>query len=462
MSVTLSVLELNDIALLLGDGSGASVRSPGFATLTRDAVVTGAAALAQARLNPRQTVSQFWLRLGTEPLHNARSHARHHADLAWAQLQQLAAAAGNPAELILAVPGSFTREQLAVLLGIAQRASFRAVGLVDAALAAASAEHVPRSALHLDLQLHQCVLTRLVRDGDMLARERVHTVPGAGLLQLQERWAQLVTARFIQHSRFDPMHAAATEQQLYDRLPAWMAALEEGEDVHAELRNGTASYHAKLGIGEVLEASQPVYAQILDAVQRERHGAVLLCSARLASLPRLARLLPQAIRLPEDAAIRACLRHAALIRCEDAALRFVTRLPAVAEATIVPGAAPAPLPASAASAAGDEAAPAPAADVPSHLVAGARALRLAPGSLYLGAGAQGWTLTRRLPPDLAGTLGWDGARWWLMPAAGLALELDGEPVRSATVLRAGQRLALPARRAELWAVAETPVPDDGA
>lgn len=457
--MTLSVLELNDIGLLLGDGTSAPTRSPGFATLTRDAVVTGAAALAQARLNPRQTISQFWLRLGTEPLHNARSHARHHADLAWAQLQQLAAAAGNPAELILAVPGSFTREQLAVLLGIAQRASFRAVGLVDSALAAASTVHIPRSALHLDLQLHQCVLTRLVRDGDMLARERVHTVPGAGLLQLQERWAQLVTARFIQHSRFDPMHAAATEQQLYDRLPAWMAALEDGEDVHAELRNGSASYHAKLGIGEVLEAAQPLYAQIVDAVQRERQGAVLLCSARLAPLPRLARLLPEAIGLPEDAAIRACLRHAALIRSEDAALRFVTRLPASADE---PATGLAPAPASAASAAGGEPLPAPATDVPSHLVAGARALRLAPGSLYLREGADGWTLTRRLPPDLAGTLSWDGAQWWLMPAAGHALELDGEPVRSATALRAGQRLALPARRAELWVVAETPVPDDGA
>jgi hypothetical protein len=324
LSMALAVLELNDIALLLGDGTGTPSRSPGFATLTRDAVVTGAAALAQARLNPRQTISQFWLRLGTEPLHNARSHARHHADLAWAQLQQLAAAAGSPEQVILAVPGSFTREQLAVLLGIAQRASFRAVGLVDSALAAASTAQVAHSALHLDLQLHQCVLTRLVRDGDMLVRERVHTVPGAGLLQLQERLAQLVTARFIQHSRFDPMHAAATEQQLYDRLPAWMAALEDGEDVHAELRNGTASYHAKLGIGEVLEAAQPVYAQIVDAVQRERQGAALLCSARLAPLPRLGRLLPETTRLPEDAAIRACLRHAALIRSEDAALRFVT------------------------------------------------------------------------------------------------------------------------------------------
>ncbi len=452
--MTLSVLELNDIALLLGNGTGTPTRSPGFATLTRDAVVTGAAALAQARLNPRQTVSQFWLRLGTEPLHNARSHARHHADLAWTQLQQLAAAAGSPAQLILAVPGSFTREQLAVLLGIAQRASFRAIGLVDSALAAASTAQVAHSALHLDLQLHQCVLTRLVRDGDMLVRERVHTVPGAGLLQLQERLAQLVTARFIQHSRFDPMHAAATEQQLYDRLPAWMAALEDGEDVHAELRNGTASYHAKLGIGEVLEAAQPVYAQIVDAVQRERQGAALLCSARLAPLPRLGRLLPEAIRLPEDAAIRACLRHAALIRSEDAALRFVTRLPAIADAPATePESPPAPAVGSG---------PAPAADTPSHLVAGARALRLAPGSLYLHEGAHGWTLTRRLPPDLAGTLSWDGAQWWLMPAAGHALALDGEPVRSATLLRAGQRLALPARRAELWVVAETPVPDDGA
>lgn len=446
------VLELNDSALLLGDGSAPPARSPGYATVTRHEVVTGEPALARARIEPRHTLNQFWLRLGTEPLHEARAHARHHADLAWSQLQQLANAAGGPQRVILAVPGSFSREQLAVLLGIAQRTSFRAVGLTDSALAAATTTAVGAAALHLDLQLHQCVLTRITRADGMLAREQVRTLPGCGLAQLQERWAQLLATRFIEQSRFDPLHAAASEQQLYDRLPHWLAALQTADDVATELLNGGTGYHAKLRARDVLEAALPVYSQIEDAVRRERAGATVLASARFAALPRIEALLPAFTRLDAEAVIRGCLRHAALICSDESALRFVTRLPAGEDATahaVAGTAAPAPLVSAEAT-------------VPSHLVVGARALRLDPGSLYLHRDAEGWTLSRQMPHAFAGTLTWDGAGWLLVPAPGSALRLDGGAVRAPLPLRAGQRLQPDAGTDALRLVAESAVGDDGA
>ncbi len=455
------VLELNDSALLLGDSRSPALRSPGYATVTRHGVITGEAAQARARSEPRHTLNQFWLRLGTEALHDARSHARHHADLAWAQLQQLAATAGNPQRVILAVPGSFSREQLGVLLGIAQRTSFRAVGLTDSALAAASTVAPGSEALHLDLQLHQCVLTRISHDGDMLTRENVRSLPGCGLVQLYELWAQLLTRRFIQQSRFDPMHAAATEQQLYDHIPQWIGALHDGDDVSVELRSAGTSYHAKLRAREVLDAAQPVYAQIEEAVRSElAAGANLLASARFAALPRIEGVLPAFTQLDPEATIRGCLQHAALICSNDEALRFVTRLPTNRDTagSANPGVERRDAAPEAPDAAPSVATPA----LPSHLVIGARALRLETGSLYLHRDRNGWTLSRRMPHAFAGTLRWEGSEWVLAPATGGTLRLDGRPVLAPSPIRAGQHLQPGTGDEVLQLVAESTIGSDGA
>ena len=454
------VLELNDSALLLGDGRSPALRSPGYATVTRHEVITGDAAQARARGEPRHTLNQFWLRLGTEALHDARSHARHHADLAWAHLQQLAASAGNPQRMILAVPGSFSREQLGVLLGIAQRTSFRAVGLTDSALSAASTVALGGEALHLDLQLHQCVLTRISQDGDMLTRENVRSLPGCGLVQLYELWAQLLTRLFIRHSRFDPMHAAASEQQLYDHIPPWIGALHDGDDVSVELRSAGTSYHAKLRAREVLDAAQPVYTQIEEAVRSELAGANLLASARFAALPRIEGALPAFTRLDPEAAIRGCLRHEALICSDDEALRFVTRLPAHGKTS--GSADPGGEHSDAVHEAPDDAPSVATPAVPSHLVIGERALRLEPGSLYLHRDRNGWTLSRRMPHTFAGTLRWEGSEWVLAPVSGATLRLDGRPVRSPSPIRAGQHLQPDSGDEVLQLVAESTIGSDGA
>ena len=447
--MSLAVLELNDVELTVGDAGGILARSPGFAHLAPDAPVVGEAARSRARLDPRRTISQFWQRLGTEPLHLATPHARHHADLAYHQLLHLHELAGKPPELLLAVPGSFAREQLAVLLGIAERCPFRATGLVDSALAAASTVVLPGAALHLELQLHQCVLTRLVREDGMLVRSEVRTVPGAGLAQLQERWARRAAAAFIQQTRFDPLHAAAPEQQLCDRLPEWLAALSAEDDVTAELQQGPNRYRVTLRAGEMLDAVHPVYEQLLEALARDCGDGALLLGAHAARLPRLAERVPGAIMLDAEAAIRGALQHAALIRGTDRALRFVTRLPARP-------AAPAAAPAAAATTELPVAAAAP-----THLVAGARALRLEPGTLYLqGDDETGWSLARTASATSRCILEWNGRGWRAAAPPGVLLRIDGLPAPTSTPVHGGTRLGI--QDATLFFVTETVADTDAA
>jgi len=445
--VSLCVVELNDIDVCVSDGVALRLHSPGYALLGSDSLEIGEAARAKARLNPRQTNSHFWTRLGTDPLPNPAGHARHYADLAFAHLNHLHESANRPEEILFAVPGSFSREQLSILLGVAQRCPFRAVGLVDSAVAAATDVAFSARAIHVDLQLHQSVLTRLSRDAGTVAREAVEVLPGTGWVQLLERWARMLTEGFIRQSRFDPLHTAQSEQQLYDRMPGWLLALQQQSDVQAELVNAGVSHHAKLRANDFVRAAQPLYTQIVDAAHRFGEGAPLLLSHRLAALPRTGDLLTGCIPLREGAVVSGCLQHIDLIRSDEGALRFVTRLPAGASITqgVEPG--------------GGEAAPA--APDPTHVLTAARALRLRAPRLYLRrSDHDGWRLSTDSTAPYSCSIFREGGNWWLLAASDARIELNGKDVETPAPVGTGDRFRIgKGGDAEFHLIAE--VDDDG-
>lgn len=434
--MSLAVLELNDASLVLGDASGVLARSPGFALLSAEAPVLGEPARAAARIDPRRTISQFWQRLGTEPLHQAPPHTRHHADLGYRHLLQVHELGGKPEDIVLAVPGSFSRDQLALLLGIAERCPFRARGLVDSALAAAATLPLQGPVVHLELQLHQAVLTRIDREDGTLYRGAVRTLPGAGIAALHDRWARRMAEAFIRQCRFDPLHAAATEQQLYDALPGWLAALSREDSVEAEVRQQDNRHRATLRAAEMLDAVQGIYTDLLEALAREGGGAGLLLGAQAAGLPGFAARVPEAHCLDEAAPVRGALQHLELVRSEDRALRFVTRLPASTTTAVQRSqmtAAPAP--------SRTETARRAAVPAATHLVSGLKALRLAGERLYLaGNTEEGWTLSRTAPESARCTLDREGGHWHVTPSAGVLLRVDGLPVPSRVRAHAGIRL----------------------
>lgn len=435
--MSLAVLELNDAALLLGDAGGVVVRSPGFALLAADAPVLGEAARAAARIDPRRTNNQFWQRLGTEPLHHAPPHTRHHADLGYRHLLHVHEQGGKPAEVLLAVPGSFTREQLALLLGIAERCPFRACGLVDSALAAAATVQLPGPAIHLELQLHQAVLTQIENEAGTLSRGAVRTVPGAGFAALQDRWARRAAEAFIRQCRFDPLHAAASEQALYDLLPGWLESLSREESVEVEIRQQDNRHRATLRAGEMLDAAQSTYTDLLEALAREGAGASILLGSHMARLPRFAERVPEAHRLEEDAPLRGALLNAARVRSEERALRFVTRLPGGdVPQTVAPLHAVA-IPTRATNQQVSRVLPA------THLVAGGSALRLFGERLYLaGSAADGWRLSRTDPGDARCQLDQADGDWYAAPTPGVLLRMDGLPAPGRMKVRAGTRLGV--------------------
>lgn len=418
-----AVLELNDSELLVARAGRVLARSPGVAVIRGDGIELGEAALRRARLDPRQTFSRFWYELNQDPLRTPSGAARHHADLAYAQLQQLHEKSGRPGELVVAVPGSFSAEQLALLLGIAEAVPMKIVGLVDAAVAAAAAAAGPGLHQHVDLHLHHAVVTQL-EVGEQARRTAVKVVDGAGLAAVHDRCAAAIADLFIQQARLDPLHHASTEQALYDQLPGCIANLGRQGEVLLEIHFSGTRYQVRLPRAQLQRALNPVFEKITAAA--DAHAGWLL-SHRLASLPRGAEHFPGARVLPESAVIEGCARFAPPPAPAEAGLSFVTQLQAAAQ----PAGAhePAAPPATETTRRADESA--------SHLLVGDRAYRISAQPLYLA--ADGSIAPARRPGTLcAVALAAGGARVELDGASGASL--NGRALNGSTPLRPGDRL----------------------
>ncbi len=332
--MSLKVIELNDVRLRIADGEGLAAETPGFALLRDGELSLGAEAEQQLRMHPTQSYFRFWHELNMTPL-PGKSRIRHHADIAWSQLNQLAREASCEGEALLAVPGHYQPPQLGILLGIANQCAFGASGIVDAALAAAIDQTGTEPVVHAGLFLNQTLLTRLVhKDGVLRVDKRVQ-VPQLGRQQILDTLMRAANDAFILQCRFDPRHDARTEQDLYSRLADWLD--DEGKreaNLSLQLKAGGNSYRAELTSEQILTALRPRYRELRASLRPLlAGGGEVLLDHRLARLPQAGELFGQDVntrRIEAETLILNCLRHADQIRQRDGngALRLVDALPA--------------------------------------------------------------------------------------------------------------------------------------
>jgi len=338
-------LELIDSGLVLarqqGDASQQLAMVPGMALLEDRATLTGEQAARRVRLQPLLAHTGFWRALSTDPLARPSRLVRTSADLAFVQAEALLAPYAPEGErLLLAVPAGYSRDQLGLLLGVINETGVSVAGLVDAALAASSLLPAPARVLHLDLELHQAILTVLEYAGGGrpgLKRSRYETALRQGMLALQQTWMQFIAAQFVRKTRFDPLHEAASEQRLFDELPRWLAALSHQERIILDMQFGERSLEIELEKVQFIEAAQPHYAEIQRLVQGARIAGwpiELHVSQRVAALPGLLERFMelrdcQVQILPAGAAALGALRHADAIERPADALALVQQLPVI-------------------------------------------------------------------------------------------------------------------------------------
>ena len=328
--MSVCIIELNDSEIRAARDAKIILRSPGYAVVKKDRLYTGNDALKQAYLNPRETYNRYWDKLNQDALQTPAPNYRHHADLAYAHLMEIYQQCGKPGEVLFAVPCGYTRDKLALLLGIAEACPFQAVGMVDSAVAAAATVVGRGSYQHLDIYLHHAVITQLDA-AEHITRTSVEVLDDSGLLRIYTAIASMIADLFIEQSRFDPLHHAVSEQALYDQLPQCLQALRNSNEVLFEIHYKNTTHQARLHREALQARLRPIYEKILQRLVRDR---TVLVGDRVNVLPGLAQLLPETALLSAEAVFKGCAEHQDHIRSKGPALSFITALPVTNQPSI--------------------------------------------------------------------------------------------------------------------------------
>ena len=266
---TLAVFNINDAGVQVAVGNKLIRTSPGYALLDNQQLLTGEAASQKVRLLPRWTNNRFWSQLNTAPLAQPSGPLRHHADLAFAHLENLWQPIKKKVkQVIFCVPGDYSAENLGLLLGLAKECALPITGVVDQSLVAACNLSSAPTLLHLDIQLHQITLSRLSNQ-NLLVKKHTKTITDIGLANLRERWADIIAKQFVQATRFDPLHEAATEQQMFDKLPGWISSLDASRMTPFELTHEKGKQSTNVSRDALLGACTFLYPQIVQMLRQE-------------------------------------------------------------------------------------------------------------------------------------------------------------------------------------------------
>jgi len=295
-------LELSDAGILVAGGEparllpvdGKMFESPGYAVPEKKQLLVGRSAESKAQLLPLQVNNRFWDQLNTEPLEQKSRHAQNHAEIACAHLSLIWENVKMHGEdMIIAVPDYYGREHLGLILGMAQELSIPLRGFVSLPIAASFNPRPDAMLLHLDIHLHRFEITCL-HQGEELTREQSADAQEINLEQLYRNWVESIAREFVRNTRFDPLHKAATEQALYNRLPAALEILKVNSSFLFEISHGKHIYRITLSRDFLKRKSASMYDEILNLIgqMRAAHGqndsrTVLQLTHRIGSLPGL-------------------------------------------------------------------------------------------------------------------------------------------------------------------------------
>ncbi len=323
--MTLTLLDINDSNLQLWQG-GQALQSPGYALLEGQEYRFGLKARSAARLRPRDINSRYWGQLNTDTLQPALGPARHTADLVHAHLLDIHQQAGQPEELIIAAPASMQREQLALLLGIIEQCPFNAVGLVNRSVALASLYAGTGNVYHLEIQLHQAVISELTVHNGVVELQNVFPLPGSGLLQLQDRLVEIIGSAFIRQTRFDPRRKANSEQRLYDHLPEVLRALANTGEYHLDM----AGYRVRISRDDLKAAAELLNNSIITAIGTPGRDDCVMLDPAAVILPGFAGQFHRVQCVTDKALSEAVEQHESRLVQREQQLHFISSLPVLA------------------------------------------------------------------------------------------------------------------------------------
>jgi hypothetical protein len=259
--MSLAVLELNDQDLLIKNQAGEVFSEPGFALHTGEGIITGIEARRQAWLQPQNVYRQYWRNLNQTELSGDLPWARHHADIAFAQLKTLFSSAGSPDQVVVSVAACFDDEQLSLILGLLGAIPVEVVGFVDSSLAdciyvgtlVQGSGDKKKTTLHIDLHLFQSVVSQITYYNNAVEVTAQQVLPELGAMDIYSLLAKHIREKLVKNFRFDPMDVCLGEQAIYDQLPDWINRFESQSEYGMVISSPRGDLPVMLYKSEVIE-----------------------------------------------------------------------------------------------------------------------------------------------------------------------------------------------------------------
>jgi hypothetical protein len=170
----------------------------------------------------------------------------------------------------IAAPVRVDARGLGTALGIARELSLQVDGFVDAATASVAALGLEKDAVVLELGLHHLAATAVESDGQQARRRRAILGDRGGLVELYEAWLKLISTAMVKRTRFDPLHVADTEQQLFDAVPALITEVAATGSAMAAVDVAGTRHEVSLSRDQLAESAQPVYREMLRVLHALR------------------------------------------------------------------------------------------------------------------------------------------------------------------------------------------------
>jgi hypothetical protein len=287
-------IEFSDSAIAGVSGDQLVFTQPGCALLDTGGTIFGIPAKNSARTRPSAFYDRYWRDLSETPLKRGAPEFETAADLAYMQLKCLWDEFGSGVtEVAYAVPPYWSRDQLALLLGITQEAGIPLAGLVEIPVAATRRNYPDYELIHLEAGLHAVSLSRVKQDGAVSILEH-EIINELGVAALERSCAEYVARRFLECNRFDPMHDAESEQSIYDQLDSWIALLNRNNEAELNFTYKGNQFSAEVSLAELRQwlqrRCQPLIQSLRAKVSVAKPTALQI-SAGLAAYPGIAETL---------------------------------------------------------------------------------------------------------------------------------------------------------------------------
>ena len=417
----------------------------------------GANAWSGLRRHPTAASTRHLGSLLSQPVATDRTVALVAAEL----VRRLAAQAPTAEERVwMAVPARASAQGLSAMLAIARSLSLPVDGFVDSAVASVAALGLERSAIVLEVGMHHAAATYIDRDGAQVRRRRTVISERGGLMSFYQGWLELVSTTMVKQTRFDPLHDAATEQQLFDSLAGWAREAAYQGSANAVLTKGAERFEVALTRDQFAQAGQSLHRELVRLLHELRPAGApvtLVVPAVIGQLPGLHDELEQfvdceLVRLPEGFAALAISKLDLPERTSDDPVRLLRRLP-VSEG---PGENTAVGRGTLSTRHGRNVSP-------SHLLLNGQVYALGVESIVIGRLPAG-PRTIALPDGLAGvsrrhcTLAPEGDELVLLDHSSFGTYVNGERVAERVRVRAGDRVRLGDPGVELALIAVDEVP----